>query len=330
MKNFDNRWKDFPDYIIGITKEIWEDRGIGTLNHYYSDDIPVRTPMGISQGNQGVIAATMATVHEFTDRELFCDDVIWSGSPETQLLSSHRIITTATHSQDGLFGKATGKQFKIRVIADCAAKDNTIFDEWLVRDYGGIVRQLGMKPKTFVKKLIANEGGPEICARPFTPEADIKGDYIGTGNDNAWGATYASVLTRLMNKEFSVVPDAYDRAVQTEYPGAVSGISHGSVKEFWIGLRSSFPNATFKIHHQIGMDAEVLPPRAAIRWSMDGVHEGWGTFGKPSGAKVHVMGMCHAEFGPFGESGSSIRRECALYDEIAIWKQILIHKGLES
>ena len=31
MKGFSNRWKDFPDYIIGITKEIWEDRGVGTL-----------------------------------------------------------------------------------------------------------------------------------------------------------------------------------------------------------------------------------------------------------------------------------------------------------
>ncbi|MEO1640509.1 MAG: nuclear transport factor 2 family protein, partial [Pseudomonadota bacterium] len=36
MKGFSNRWKDFPDYIIGITKEIWEDRGVGTLNHYYA------------------------------------------------------------------------------------------------------------------------------------------------------------------------------------------------------------------------------------------------------------------------------------------------------
>ncbi|MDG1802806.1 MAG: nuclear transport factor 2 family protein, partial [Paracoccaceae bacterium] len=29
MRGFDNKFKDFPDYIIGITKEIWEDRGLG-------------------------------------------------------------------------------------------------------------------------------------------------------------------------------------------------------------------------------------------------------------------------------------------------------------
>jgi hypothetical protein len=43
-KGFDSRWKDFPDYFIGITKKIWEDRGISTLHRYYSPDIIVRTP----------------------------------------------------------------------------------------------------------------------------------------------------------------------------------------------------------------------------------------------------------------------------------------------
>ena len=63
MKGFSNRWDDFPHYIIGITKEIWEDRGIATLDHYYSEDIPVRSPLGVQRGNKAVIASTMATCH---------------------------------------------------------------------------------------------------------------------------------------------------------------------------------------------------------------------------------------------------------------------------
>jgi hypothetical protein len=39
------------------------------------------------------------------------------------------------------------------------------------------------------------------------------------------------------------------------------------------------------------------------------------------------MGMAHVEFGPFGAEGGTIRREYALYDEIAIWKQILMQTG---
>ncbi len=326
---FSRRWKDFPDYIIGITKEIWEDRGVETLNHYYSEDIPVRSPMGVQRGNQAVIASTMATIHEFPDRQLFGEDVIWS-EHETGLLSSHRLLTTATHGNDGAFGKASNKRFTIYVIADCAARKDTIFDEWLIRDYGGMVRQFGMKPDDFARMLIEAEGGPENCRKPFTPQIDVAGAYKGTGNDNEWGGRYAATLTKIMEKDFAAISRSYDRAVIGQYAGASQRISHGPVTQFWVALRSAFPNAEFRIHHQIGMDAGMLPPRAAVRWSLEGRHEGQGAFGPPTGAHVHVMGICHAEFGPFagpGQDSPTVRREWALYDEIAIWKQILMQTG---
>lgn len=326
MKGFDPKFKDFPDYILKITKEIWEDRGVATLNHYYANDIPVRTPMGVSIGNQAVIAATMATINEFPDRHLFGEDVIWSGDDEAGFLSSHRLLTTATHTRDGQFGPATGRKWVVRVIADCAAKDDTIYDEWLIRDYGGLVRQLGHDPRDYAAGLIEAEGGIANAARVFTPEIDVDGGYHGTGNDNIWGQRYAGTLSRMMDKDFATVRNDYDRAVIGEYAGSVNAIGCDGTTQFWLGLRSSFPNATFAIHHQIGMQGGMMPPRSAIRWSLDGLHEGWGSFGKPSGAPVHIMGMCHAEYGPFGPEGHSIRREFALIDEVAIWKQILMHQ----
>ncbi len=322
MKNFSNRWKDFPDYIIGVTKEIWEDRGVGTLHHYYAEDIPVRSPMGVQRGNRAVIASTMATINEFPDRELLAEDVIWSHSDAHGHLSSHRLLTKATHTRDGQFGRATGRSWMVRVIADCAARDDAIYDEWLIRDYGGIVRQLGMEPRDYAAGLIAAEGGPGSARPAFTPAIDVEGNYGGAGNDNAWGLKYAALLERIMAGEFNAVNEDFDRAVIGEYAGAVTSIGRGGCMAFWVGLRSSFPDATFRIHHRIGMDADMLSPRAAIRWSLDGLHEGWGSFGAPTGAPVHVMGMCHAEFGPWG-----LRREFALIDEVAIWKQILMAHG---
>ena len=89
-----------------------------------------------------------------------------------------------------------------------------------------------------------------------------------------------------------------------------------------MGLRASFPSATFEIHHVIGREDDKMPPRAALRWSLTGKHDGWGSFGAPTGAEVHIMGASHAEFGPWG-----LRREFALFDETAIWKQIALHTG---
>ena len=322
IEGFDPKWKDFPDYIIGITKEIWEDRGIASLHHYYGPTMPVRSSASLVIGNKNVIAATMATLAEFPDRTLLGEDVIWCGDPKAGLLSSHRLVSTATHARDGMYGKATGKKLKYRIIADCAAKNNAIYDEWLVRDQGAIVRQMGWDPKAFAADLIAREGGPEHCVKPFTPAQDVDGGYNSKGNDHPTGKRYAGMLTAIMGADMKVIAKDYDRAVQLELPGGVTGHSYGDADQFWMGLRAAFPNAKFEIHHVIGRDDPEFSPRAALRWSLTGKHEGWGAFGTPTGAEVHVMAMSHAEFGPWG-----LRREWVLYDETAIWKQILLKTG---
>jgi hypothetical protein len=322
MKGFSNRWKDFPDYILGITQEIWEDRGIATLNHYYTEDIPMRFPEGVSIGNQRTMNGTLATLAEFPDRELTGEDVIWSGNEDDGFLSSHRLLTMGTHNGDGYFGRATGKRFVIRAIADCAAINDQINDEWLIRDTAGIVLQLGMKPKKFARNLIKREGGPDNCVKPFSPEVDVEGPYKSRGNDNEWGQRMSDILTRMMDKDFAVIRAEYDRAVQTEHPASTTVHSWADTEKLWMGLRASFPTATFKIEHQIGREDPMLSPRAAVRWSLHGKHDGWGMFGQPTGADVYVMGFTHAEFGPHG-----LRREWTLFDHVSIWKQIMMQTG---
>ena len=111
MQGFESRWKDFPDYILGITKEIWEDRHIGPkIRQYYGEDVIVRMPGGISKGAEATVSATAATLNEFPDRVLLGEDVIWSGTPQDGMLSSHRIFSTATHRGDGIFVEEKGLQ----------------------------------------------------------------------------------------------------------------------------------------------------------------------------------------------------------------------------
>ena len=324
MEGFSQRWKDFPDYIIGITKEIWEERGLHTLHETYAEDLPMRFPSGLVRGRQAVIDGTRATLVEFPDRQLLAEDVIWSGDDETGRLSSHRLMTTGTHLGHGFFGPPTGKRFEIRAIADCAAKANMIYDEWLCRDTSGIVRQLGMDLVPFTRDLIRREGGPDRAPRPFHPDDDVRGDYVSEGNDHAVGVEYADLLTRMLaGDEMSIVAQHYDRACRTEFPGARRGWSHPFAEQHWMALRAALPSAAFAIHHRIGRDDGGMPPRAAVRWSLTGKHEGRGMFGEPTGAEIHVMGFTHAEKGPWGW-----RREYTVYDEVSIWKQILLHTGL--
>ena len=329
MKGFSNQFNDLPDYILKITQEIWENRGLATLNEYYAEHLPMRFPSGLVIGRQNVINGTMATLAEFPDRQLLGEDVIWSGDENEGFLSSHRLLTTGTHLGHGSFGTPTGKTFTIRAIADCAAKENTIYDEWLIRDVSGIVKQLGMDPVEFTRDMIAREGGPEACIKPFHPRDDVDGGYNSRGNDNEWGARLASILTRIMDKDFAVISSEYDRACHVHHAGARDAISWAGADQLWLPFRSSFPSAEFQIDHVIGREDPMQPPRAAVRWSLHGKHDGWGAFGAPTGAEVYVMGMTHAEFGPFGNDGKpwSLRHEFTLVDEISIWKQILLHSG---
>jgi len=327
MKGFDSKFVDLPNYILGITEEIWENRGIAKLHDYYASDIVVRSPSSIVVGNQGVIGATMATLSEFPDRQLLGEDVIWSGSPEEGMLSSHRILTVATHTNDGVYGAASGKRLRYRVIADCHAINNQINDEWLIRDQAAIVRQLGLAPDEYARDSIASEGGPSHCVQPFSAAIDQAGPYSGKGNLNEWGLRLQDTLNRIMSADITVVRQVYDRAASLEYPGGERCESFSGAEEFWMGLRASLPNAAFSIEHVIGREDPHMPPRAAIRWSLQGKHDGVGRFGLPTGTDVYVMGITHVEFGAHGQSEPRIRREWTLIDDTAVWKQILLHTG---
>ena len=314
MKYFDPKYENLPDYILKCTAQIWEGRDIAALDWHYSENLVVRTPASISQGNSIGKANTMATLTEFPDRQLLGEDVIWCGDDEQGFLSSHRIVSTATH-RGGVFGPTTGIKVIFRTIADTFCHGNRVWDGWLIRDNGAIATQLGQTAQEAAQALI--DSGD--LAFPLTPKTDILGPYTGAGNNNEWGQKHAEILQKIMLTEFGVIEDAYDRACHLAYPCGVEAHGIDAVKAFFIGLRSAFPYADFKIEHQIGLHDAMFGPRSAIRWSLTGKHEGYGRYGAPTGAEVHVMGVSHVEFGPWG-----LHRETTLIDDIAIWKQILL------
>lgn len=315
-----SRFANLPDYIQGVTFEIWEGRQIASLHQSYGKDMVMRSTAGLVLGTEGVINDTLASQAAFPDRVILGDDVIWSGTKAEGFLSSHRSVISGRHTGHGVFGPPTGRVVTTRCIADCFVENEVITDEWLCYDVSSIVQQLGHSPRDWAAATIAREGGPASAIRPFTPDQDRPGPYKGRGNDHPLGARLAEILTRIMAKDMAVIARSYDRAVNLYHAGGVTGWGIPFAESQWLQLRSAFPDAIFTIHHQIGRSDQGQPDRAALRWSLDGTHSGHGVFGPPSGAPVHIMGFTHAEFGPWG-----LRREWSLWDEVAIWKQILLH-----
>ena len=319
MKGFDKKYKDFPDYILKITKQIWEGKDVNSISDFYSDNIPVRSPFGVTYGNKPVIDATFATLKEFPDRQLLGEDVIWNGNDENGYHSSHRILSKGTHLGDGAYGKPTGKSIYYRVIADCACKNNQVYDEWIVRDQGAMVRQIGYTPKEFAQKLIDNEGGPENATKLFSSKSDMKSDYKPSPPlpDSA-GSKYSEILNKIFINDYDF--SDYARAANIYWPGNKIGHGREDVALFWNSLKEGFSEEKFSIEHIGFLEEPIKNQRVSIRWFFEGNHsKDSSEFGKATNKNIFIMGINHAEL-----SKGDVIREWVLFDEVAIWKQILM------
>ena len=319
MKGFNKKYKNFPDYILKITKQIWEGKDVESIGEFYTKNIPVRSPFGITYGNKPVIEATYNTLKEFPNRQLMGEDVIWNGNDNNGYHSSHRILSKGTHLGDGFYGKPTGKDIYYRVIADCACKDNQVYDEWIVRDQGAMVRQIGYTPKEFAQIMIDNEGGLEKANKLFDKN-DIKPSNYEPEQVkiNSAGERYSKILSKVFREGYKF--QDYNRASTIYWPGNKIGHGREDVSKLWNSLKEILTDTKFSIEHIGYLDEPNKNPRASIRWFLEGVHsKDSEDYGKKTNSKLFFMGINHVELNQDG-----VIREWVLFDEVAIWKQILM------
>ena len=320
MKGFDKKYKSFPDYILKITKQIWEGKDVNSIANFYTEDIPVRSPFGVTYGNKPVIDATFATLREFPNRQLLGEDVIWNKDSEDGYHSSHRILSKGTHLGDGSYGKPSGKNIYYRVIADCACRYNQVYDEWIVRDQGAMVRQIGFTPKEFAQKIIENEGGLENSKKIFTLKSDMKSEYKpNPAPKDSVGVKYSNILNTIFTNDYNF--SDYARAASIYWPGNKIGHGREDIEKFWQSLKGAFSNFKFSIEHIGYLEEQGKNPKASIRWFLDANHSNkTSDFGEATNKNIFIMGINHAEI-----SDGKVIREWVLFDEVAIWKQILMN-----
>ncbi len=322
MRGFDPKFTSFPDYIEKITREIWEERGIGgSLDKYYAPKVIVRAANAILTDNRGVTAATLATLHEFPDRRLVYEDVIWAGNDETGFISSHRLISVMRKQNDGAYGPGRGQLIRSRIIADCVVSAGVISEEWLVRDHGSFATCLGTTPEALARDLVASDRATSGKVTVFTPAYDVPGPYRATIDESLEARCYAEAWATIWGaKTPAAIRDHYHQGVAVHAPNGEVLSGHEDLDRFVISYLATFPDAAFTIDHLLVNRDPGQPVRLALRWSITATHSGWGRFGRPTGAPVYIMGMTHAHM-----VDGRITHEWLCIDEVAIWKQILAH-----
>ena len=313
-----------PEFIYGITREIWEDRGIqGKLSCYYASDIALRAATGFTNTNAGVVAQTLQTLHQFPDRQLVGEDVIWRDCGDGSFLSSHRLISCMTHTGDGSYGPANGASVRSRIIAECWVKDQVVVEEWLVRDQAAFAHCLGKTAKQLARDMADKELAQGLPIGFFTPAHDQPSHYPATLADDPAAHAYCKAMQHIwQDKQTSAIRDAYFHGANLHAPGGQTHYGHSDIDRFFVGYLASFPDATFTLHSAIVNREDEQPVRVAVRWSLDATHSGYGHFGEPTGAPIHVMGLSHAHI-----TLGRVMSEWLMTDEVAIWKQIFAHQA---
>ncbi len=318
------QYRDVPDFIYGITREIWEDRGIGgKLDRYYGATCLVRAATGLAADNKDVTAQTLATLHQFPDRQLIGEDVIWTGYEDGSFLSSHRLISVMRHTGDGSYGRATNRLIKTRIIADCWVVNQVVTEEWLVRDQAAFARCLGLEPQALARQMMEDDLRTKGRVSYFLPEHDRQGVYQPTIQAGREVEIYADGYRRLWgDKDAAIIKQLYFHGAAVEAPGGESYHGHSDIDRFYLGYLAAFPDARFTVESATINRDPGQPVRVALRWSVRGTHTGFGQFGPPTGAPVYIMGISHAYI-----VDGRITLEWITIDEVVVWKQILAHAG---
>ena len=331
LPGFEEHYSNLADYILRITYRIWEDKNIGLIYKYYAEQLPLYTPLGYIDSVQSVVEGTTNTLNSFPNRQLYSLNVIGAGNENDGYLSSHLIRSVMINTGDSIFGKATGNQVDVLTIADCLCKENQVIKEWLIRDNGDYIRQLGFDIEQVAEQLARADLKANTIAwfeketlqrvKQTHPTPEIKGRPQGQGTS----ASDAEEVIKAMfhdvwqAKYFGMVDDYYFFNVQVHGLGGRGLCGTPNLQGFLANFHTTFSNADFVIEHiqSIDSDAGENEKFVHVRWSICGYHASCGLLGTGTRTPLHVLGASH-----FRVVRGRIAEEWTLFDELALWKQV--------
>lgn len=320
LKGFDPDYADIVDYIVRCTHRIWEEKNVGLIRTHYSVDCLLHTLAGEIRGVDAVVANTIRTLSAFPDRTLDAENVIWSGDDESGFYTSHRITSHMTSSGESDYGPATGRRAIIAVIADCAVKDNRIYEEWLVRDNLHLVLQLGLDAHAIAARGAAADRAAPIEARRWR-EAEMA--RVHSPGPSLWPdaepeRTAAQRWHTLWNdRAFSSVRDVYSPICTVQAPAGRVLFGHGEIIGFVVHILGAISDARVSVDHVSAIPYAAEGHDVAIRWTLAGTHDGPGLHRHPTGLPLLILGVTHQRV-----VAGRVIEEWTVFDELALLRQM--------
>lgn len=306
MAGFETRFTDIVDYIVRITDEIWLDRAVGYIHDTYAADCVVYTSYGIVRTARQVTANTVAAIASAPDGQTTHLAVAWDGDEDAGFYTAHLGFDDVTNDADTVYGPATGRRYTMRFAADCISHANKIHTEWLVRDNGAVVRQLGFDLDEAARAVAALP-----VAEPYVPETGEL-PVAAAGSVEAWVRTLFDVAWNA--RRLDRLGDYYAADVAVHSGGARERTGLRALADLILSIIASIPDGVVRVEH-VCWAAEADGVIVAVRWLLRGSSARGGLLGNalPVGRPVYMMGCSH-----FRLAGARIVEEWTVFDEVAV------------
>ncbi|MFB3162352.1 ester cyclase [Neobacillus sp. 179-J 1A1 HS] len=325
MRGFSQEYNNIVDYIVKITRQIWKDKDIGLIYDTYSTGASVHKGLINSHGINEVISGTLQTLSAFPDRKGLEWSVIWSGNDQDGFFTSHRSKDVGTNTGESYYGPATGKKVMFRAVADCLIHKNKIYEEWLVLDTFHLVQQLGFDPVEVAKRVAkstqklapdVNFGLPETAETGLPPKR-----FIPVSDEFEIGDFMLEMLNKVWERRsVNNVKKFYEEKAVVHYVCNRDLVGVNEIQGMFISLFASVPNAKLVLERITCNKRESdLDWDVAVRWRLQGMHEGTGYFGAPSGKPIDIFGINHYKI-----RNAKIVEEWFLFDGIEVMRQIYL------
>ena len=324
LRGFDPVYTDIVDYIVRCTHRIWDERNIGLIYSHYTHNAVITYPLGTVYNREDIVRDTIQRLVTFPERRGMATQVIWRGDDVDGFYTSHYVTGSGRHTQDGPYGRPTGRPFTTRTVADCMVLENRIYREWIVSDTMGLVRQLGLDPQAIAEGrarelLGAGQTSLDIgetgrLAGQAPPEAEPDLSLAHSDTETAVLRDLHEIYNKRM---FGRINEIY--AANVHWHGPLMKEVHGraGVLHQALALVGSLPDCAFVAQHICSVRCEAGGEKVAVRWTLEGHHLGWALLGRPTGHRVFVLGVTHLHI-----VGGKIVEDWTLYDELAMLTQL--------
>jgi len=311
LSGYEDRFTDIVDYIVRITDEIWQDRAVGYIRDTYDTNCTVYSSYGVVRGAEEVVRSTIAGIAAAPDGDTNHLNVAWSGDDTQGFYTAHLGFGYATNHAPSTYGPATGRRYALRFAADCISLSNRIHTEWLVRDNGAMVRQIGLDLDEAARRIAL-----EVIVEPYVIAPPVSGATRDGGGE-------ASSLEAWVHDLFDTVWNGrrFDRIGRFYAPHALvhSGgarTAHGlpAISQLFLSILAAIPDGELIIEHVCWAD-ETDGVVVAVRWVLAGTSARGGILGHdlPTGRSIVMMGSSHLRL-----DGPRIVEEWTVFDEVAV------------